>query len=350
MTKSLRGAAVGLMTATALTASADDLPSWMPTVGAALRGRYELDTDSGEGRFQLRNARLRLRGEVNKSMGYYMQLDLCNNSASGNTVKLLDAYIRLKPTQDWYVDAGQGIVPFSVEAFKAPGTYYFVNRSTVGKYIGTQRSVGVKAAYTPKDVPVFVEAGVFNASPLDKTQIWSKQYTAGVRARYTFAGVLTGELGYKTDVPPGGVRSHFGSGAVTLRNGRWFVEGEYVMRRYADRQFDDAQAYVLQAQYSMPVEWGAFNRLSFGARFDGMTDMSDGKLYKDAAKPEAAPTLVANNPAFERITAGPTLSWYKGTQHVDLRLNYEHYWFDKQTAAPVGGPTNLASAELIIYF
>lgn len=330
---------MGLITMTALTASAAEWPSWMPTVGTAIRSRYELDTESGDARFQVRNARLRLRGDVNKSMGYYFQLDLCDKGK----IKLLDVYARLKPSASWTVDAGQTIVPFSVEAFKAPGTYYFVNRSAIGKYIGTQRSVGVKSAFAPKDVPVFVEAGVFNSSPMSETEIWSKQYTAGVRARYTFAGVLTSELGYKTDVPKDGVRSQYGSVAMTLRNGPWFVECEYVLRRYDRHRFSDAQAYVLQAQYAIPIEWGAFNRLSFGTRFDGMTDMSSGI-------PAADGSLSATNPGFERITLGPTLSWVKGTQHVDLRMNYEHYWYDKKSAAPISGPRNLASAELILYF
>ena len=68
--------------------------------------------------------------------------------------------------------------------------------------------------------------------------------------------------------------------------------------------------------YDLPLK-KVFNKISFLARYDMMTDHSDGKMD------ETTKALIINDYARHRVTGGITLSLSKAFI-ADLRLNFSH--------------------------
>ena len=71
--------------------------------------------------------------------------------------------------------------------------------------------------------------------------------------------------------------------------------------------------------YDLPLK-KVFNKISFLARYDMMTDHSDGKMD------ETTKALIINDYARHRVTGGITLSLSKAFI-ADLRLNFEKYFY-----------------------
>ena len=93
MKKNLIVAAV--MACVAMSAMAQDV-DLTPKIGGTIRSKYEYQTEDGEGRFEVRNARINITGKVTPIVSYKAEIDLCDEGA----IKMLDAYTRLKPSKD----------------------------------------------------------------------------------------------------------------------------------------------------------------------------------------------------------------------------------------------------------
>ena len=81
-------AAMAMLPAGAAAADADSVSRYIPEVHATLRTRYEVATESGEARFQVRNARVNMNGDVTDFLGYFLRADFCDRGS----FKMLDAY------------------------------------------------------------------------------------------------------------------------------------------------------------------------------------------------------------------------------------------------------------------
>ena len=75
--------------------STASLKKYMPEVHATLRARYEISTADGDGRFQVRNARVNLKGNIADFLGYYFQADFCDRGS----FRMLDAYAIFSPSR-----------------------------------------------------------------------------------------------------------------------------------------------------------------------------------------------------------------------------------------------------------
>ena len=102
----------------------DDKVDLKPKVHGTIRGKYEYQTEEGEGRFQVRNARVSLEGNVTKVVSYKAEIDLSDEGQ----IKMLDAYTRLKPVKGLDFTIGQMRVPFTIDAHRSPHMQYFANR------------------------------------------------------------------------------------------------------------------------------------------------------------------------------------------------------------------------------
>ena len=140
MKKNLIVAAV--MACTAMSAMAQDV-DLTPKIGGTIRSKYEYQTEEGEGRFEVRNARINITGKVTPIVSYKAEIDLCDEGA----IKMLDAYTRLKPSKDWQFTIGQMRVPFTIDAHRSPHQQYFANRSFIAKQVGNVRDVGAAIGY-----------------------------------------------------------------------------------------------------------------------------------------------------------------------------------------------------------
>lgn len=338
----LKTALITLFAATALlspatlpaqTSTTDNTPKFHATI----RTRAELSTLTGEYRFQVRNARAVLSGNVGPSVSYFINTDLCD----AGKMKILDAWAKLKIVKGLYAQAGQYRMCFGVDPFVAPHQYYFSNRSFIGKQMCNYRRVGVKLDYTIPSQPLTIEAGIFNPTSISDHNGWNKRLDASARLLYT-PGPWIFSTGVQT-ISPHGNRANLTGLCMGYNPGSFIVEAEYMLKHYTRSPLHDAHAYQIFASKTFPVKWGMFNTFAIHGRFDGLTDHSNSELNDLGEQ-------YISDPARNRITAGVTLGYIKTKNlFADLRLDYEKYFYhsDTHVTATMG---DKATVELILRF
>ena len=111
----------------AMGVSGADAQVFAPEIHGTIRGKYEYQTSTNEGRFEVRNARISVDGKVNECVGYKAEVDLSDEGK----IKMLDAYARIYPAKAWQFTIGQMRVPFTIDAHRSPHLRYFANRSFI---------------------------------------------------------------------------------------------------------------------------------------------------------------------------------------------------------------------------
>lgn len=316
--------AIILSTLAALSASASSSETekidYTPHIHGVLRTRLEVNTTDGEYRFQVRNARVTLDGKIASWADYFIQTDLCDQGK----MKILDAYARITPSKNIFFQAGQFRMPFGVESFRGPATYIFANRSFMGKQMCNYRAVGFKTGYKFSNIPVGIEAGLFNPSAIGDHTGWHKDIAFGSKLWYKLRNV-TFTTGFQS-IHPSAIRANLVDASVAWHTDRWQVEAEYMYEHYAYSAHKAAHSYVAFADYRFPIKAWKFNRLSFQARFDGITAHS-------SAIPDDNGHLITNNPACNRVTLGSTISYiHTKSIWLDIRANYEKYFHHSSTS------------------
>lgn len=310
--------------------------SYRPNVHGTLRPRYEILTESGESRFMVRNARIILNGFVAPQVDYFMQVDFC---AKGKIMPL-DFWARLAITPALKIQAGQFRMPFGVDPFRAPHTYFFANRSFLARDMCNYRAVGCKLTYSIPGIPLSAEAGLFNPYTIPNHEVWSKKMSGSARLLFTSRGVKL-SAGFMS-VAPERVRANLTDFTAGWSDSRWTVEGEVMHEHYTLSAHKAAWSYTLFANYGMPIKAGMFNRMSFQGRFDGITDYSN--LY------DTDGALTTTVPSRRRITLGTTITHFNSANlFVDLRLNYEKFFYHKDSVIPEGQNDKVV-AELVVRF
>ncbi len=320
----------------AVSAVAQETVSYKPNIHGTIRARWEMETETGDNRFQVKNARLSIDGKIAPSIDYFLNTDLCDCGK----IKILDAWARMNAVDGLSFQAGQFRIPFGVDPFRAPHTYFFANRSYVGKQVCNYRAVGAEAAYSFSKIPLSVKAGVFNPTSIGDHNVWCRKMAYGGKAEYKLGDVkLSAGM---MSIMPDMIRVNITDGAVTWSRDRWIVEGEYMYKHYTGNNHDGCHAYNLYADYHLPVKAGVFNRLSFQGRVDGMTAHSNG-YRNDNGK------LVTNDPARNRVTLGSTISYRRNIVFADLRVNYEKTFYHSGVDAPQGDGDKVL-VELVLRF
>jgi len=138
--------------------------------------RYQLMEEQGKiDGFDIRRARLDLKGNISPYWGYRVQFDLAG------TPKLLDAYVDLKLNDYFNFSIGQAKVPFSMENLQSSPQLMLIDRSQVvealtarGKDIGGNqngRDIGIQMGGTivkSNDRPVIdYRLGIFNGAGIN---------------------------------------------------------------------------------------------------------------------------------------------------------------------------------------
>ena len=111
----------------------DEIKSWqkyLPKFKGTIRARYEYSPEIGKSRFQLRNARVGIFGNVTDNISYKAEVDLCD----AGTILVADAYAKMSFIDHQYaITAGFQRLPISMDANRGPANYHFGNRSFVCK-------------------------------------------------------------------------------------------------------------------------------------------------------------------------------------------------------------------------
>ena len=300
----------------------DDKVDLKPKVHGTIRGKYEYQTEEGEGRFQVRNARVSLEGNVTKVVSYKAEIDLSDEGQ----IKMLDAYTRLKPVKGLDFTIGQMRVPFTIDAHRSPHMQYFANRSFIAKQVGNVRDVGATLGYSFNvGFPIKLEAGMFNGSGLtDQKDFWTNNINFSAKAQLFFPRGFNLTLSTQKIRPDNVSVMMYDAGAYYHAHG-WHVEAEYLYKHYEDDAFDAVHAFDAFVSYDIELRKCFFKKISPLVRYDYMSDHSDGMRY-DADGNEDTGALIVNDYQRSRLTGGLTFSLALPFIS-DIRLNYEKYFY-----------------------
>lgn len=295
-----------------------------PEVHGTLRCKYEYQTDMGEGRFEVRNARVSLTGNVIDAVSYKAEIDLSDEGV----IKMLDAYTRIVPFEGFSLTIGQMRVPFTIDAHRSPHLQYFANRSFIAKQVGNVRDVGATAAYTfNAGFPVVVEAGLFNGSGLtEQKDYWTSGTNFSMKAQLLLPRGLNVTLSAQK-IKPSDVSVMMYDAGAYYHTDRWHAEAEYLYKRYADDAYPAVHAFDAFVSRDLPVRGrrSMIKTVSPLVRFDYMSDHSDGVRHFDGPEDEAG-YLVTTDCRRSRVTGGVTLR-LAAPFVSDIRLNYEKYFY-----------------------
>ena len=295
---------------------------YLPEIHGTIRGKYEYQTTMGAGRFEVRNARVSVTGNVLPIVAYKAEIDLSDEGS----IKMLDAYARLFPAKGLTVTAGQMRVPFTIDAHRSPHQQYFANRSFIAKQVGNVRDVGITLGYTlPTDLPITIEGGLYNGSGLTNQKEWHKEVNYSAKTQFLFTKGLNLTLSIQS-IQPEEIRVQSYDIGAYYESDRFHIEAEYLYKQYSDNAFKDVQAVNTFINYDLPLR-KIFNKMSFLLRYDMMTDQSDAKTTD-----EETGALVTTDYKRQRLTGGITFSLSKAFR-TDLRLNYEKYFYANSSIA-----------------
>lgn len=314
---------------------------YMPDISGTLRGKYEYQTSEGEGRFEVRTARVSVTGSINRMVDYKAEIDLCDEGK----IKMLDAFTRITPVKQLNFTIGQMRVPFTIDAHRSPHQQYFANRSFIAKQVGNVRDVGACLGYTFRaGFPIKLEAGLFNGSGLtNQKDYWTKSVNYSAKAQFFFPINVNLVLSIQK-IHPDKCNVMMYDAGLNWRTGNFFIEGEYLYKTYAHDAFSDVHAFNFFTCYDIPLRRCMFRKISPLARYDYMSDHSDGIRYNAEGEKDKSGSLIINDYKRSRLTAGVTLSLDKPFVS-DIRLNFEQYFYRKG-----GVPKTSEKNKLVIEF
>lgn len=306
-----------------------------PKIHGTIRGKYEFQTKEAEGRFQVRNARVSIEGNVAKIVSYKAEIDLSDEGQ----IKMLDAYTRLKPVRGLDFTIGQMRVPFTIDAHRSPHLQYFANRSFIAKQVGNVRDVGATLGYSFNvGFPIKLEAGMYNGSGLtNQKDFWTNNVNFSAKAQFFFPRGFNLTLSTQKIKPDNVSVMMYDAGAYYHAHG-WHVEAEYLYKHYDDKSFDPVHAFDAFICYDIPLRKCFVKKISPLVRYDYMSDHSDGKRYKNYKNNEEEweenvdGSLIVNDYQRSRLTGGLTFSLALPFVS-DIRLNYEKYFYRKGAIA-----------------
>ena len=294
-----------------------------PEVHGTIRGKYEYQPEEGQGRFQVRNARVSLDGDLNKVVSYKVEIDLSDEGK----IKMLDTYTRIKPLRGLDFTIGQMRAPFTIDAHRSPHLQYFANRSFIAKQVGNVRDVGATIGYSFNvGFPIILQAGMFNGSGLtNQKDFWTSNVNFSAKAQLFFPRGFNLTLSTQKIRPDNVSVMMYDAGAYYHAHG-WHVEVEYLYKHYAHDAFKPVHALDAFVSYDIPLRKCFFTKISPLIRYDYMSDHSDGLRYNAEGGEDVEGSLVINDYQRSRITGGVTLSLDLPFVS-DIRLNYEKYFY-----------------------
>jgi hypothetical protein len=134
------------------TSKLESIVAKLPKLSGFINLRYQYENSQNS--FDIRRARLDFKGDVVKWLDYRLQVDFASSP------KIIDAYVRLKISPMFNIQAGQFKLAFSLENPYGPLTLETMENSQVVSYLsGINDLAGSKAA--GRDLGVAVYGGFF---------------------------------------------------------------------------------------------------------------------------------------------------------------------------------------------
>lgn len=287
---------------------------FLPQVYGVIKADFEWNTEAGESRFVVRNARLGVKGDLSPIVNYLMEMDLSDEGK----FKVLSAFVDLKPIQkekhNVFLRLGYQKPLFSTEYLRSPMQIFFARRSLlVDEMTGGIVDVGLVANYAYKNniLPFDIGVGVFNGMGYKNTPFKTPNYSARVRL-HPYEGLRF-------------VAQYYG-GRNILQNplNTWSVECAYenesflIEVAYFNRQvkFIDSnfveknEGILVETYYKFPLKNAGFlHYITPTVRWD----MLGNQIFQE-------PIQLAG------LTMGINLGIDKRFFKAEVRLNYEKYF------------------------
>lgn len=296
------------------------------------KGKYEINTETGESRFSIRNSRLGLNGNVNKFISYKFLLEL----SSDGKFNVLDLYAKINPAKGLSIIFGQCSIPLYNGYTISPGPLDYANRPFIGKYFESTRDIGINVNYVIKQTgfPIAVEAGLYNGAGINNPK-WKTTPSYG--GRLTFGDLKSGfratAKAYKTKKADTLDLVYWGAD-LRYKGKNYKIECE-VMEKYNIYNEKSLFSSYIQGGYTFSVKSKTFKGIEPVARWDAM-----------------GYDFLNRGFGVNRLTGGVNFIFNTKPVTSVVRINYEHYFrrdtFKEFTSDEMD--QSKATIELLIYF
>ena len=275
------------------------------TFDMTLKNKFEYDFIAEQMRFEVRNSRLGLKGNLNDNISFRTQVELSNSGK----FEVLDIFGTFRFDNGLRISFGQQPVSLYNDYMTGPNQMMFANRTFSAKYITSTRDIGVMAFYgfEAGGVPFQVEAGVFNGGKINQP-VWTD------RPGYSARLIAGSNEGWRSSIKyyryPYSTTSDFVMWGADFRYAarRIRLEGEAINRNNVatgDVMFSPS----LQGAYSFPLKNSKiFKNITPALRWDSM-----------------GYDFIKRGSDVNRVTVGVALGLVEKSFSSLLRLDYENY-------------------------
>ena len=324
-------------------ASLPEIPRTMRFDGV-IKTKLETSVKSGYMRFNVRNSRIGVRGDIGEYLAYRVQVELSNEGI----LQPLDLFGTLKPANNLRFIFGQQNIPFDNIYVIGPGDMMFANRTFVGKFFTPgSRDMGAVAQYrfSLRNFPMEGQAGIFNGGVINEPQ-WTKKPSYAFRL---LAGNMTGfrttakAYKYNRESLGNNTKLDYFFWGIDARyaDSKLCIETELMKRRSLTDDLDLLGGYI-QGAYTFVLRNtdAMFRTLTPAMRFDAMGYNAWNKGFE-----------------VKRLTAGVMFGLTFLPFDTLLRIDYEQYFVDDNLQFPDFRPgrddyvtDNKATVELLVRF
>ncbi len=288
---------------------------YLPEFHGIVRAKYEYQPFVNLHRFQVRNARLNIKGNVHPIVGYRIEADFSDRGE----MRVTNAYAKVFPVKGLEITLGQMKIPFSTDNMRSPQHFFFSNRAFIAKQFTGHRDVGLTLGYELDTVfPFEVVAGVFNGSGLTNQKEWRTGMNYSARIQFKPIKYFNFAFNYHS-LQPDSMRMNMFDVELISKFHNFHIEVEGLYKTYQDNLFAPSYGLTAFANYDIFLP-KVFDRIALGVRYDYMSENNRGGIDTDTGK------YLVDDVERHRFTAGVTLGIAKPFV-ADLRLNYEKYFY-----------------------
>lgn len=188
---------------------------------------------------------------------------------------------------------------------------------------------------------------MFNGSGLtNQKDFWTNKVNFSAKAQMLFPCGLNLVLSTQK-IQPDNVNVMMYDAGLTYHRGGFIAEVEYLYKHYQDDAFKAVHAFDSFVSYDIPLRSKLFTKVSPLARYDFMTDHSDGMRYLNG-QTDTKGSLIVNDSKRGRLTGGVTFSLAKPFSS-DIRVNYEKYFYGHD-ATPKTSEKDKIVVEFVTHF
>jgi hypothetical protein len=276
---------------------------YAPEISGLIKTKWEYCLDDNTGRFDVRNARLKIGGKLNRFVNYGMQADYSTHGK----FSFLDGYVQMKPRNNVTLWLGQFIVRFSENYVISQYQNMYSNRSFVAKFVNPDaRDIGMQLDYKITAIPLTAHVGVYNGSGINNPQ-WQKSPFALSRLVYgTMEGFRAGVKYYGGKTVAGDRIANYGFD-LRYAGDRYTVETEYVVKDSLNTGAYLSAAYLQGACF--------FSVNGKMAKYFAPTLRGDAMGYD----------FFDRGFAVSRLTAGLNIGLKANRMDAEIRFNYEYF-------------------------